>query len=116
MQKAKNGSSKQGKLDKTFLKVDNLKEFAREGLLKAVAKFVVCDDQVGEDSFDLRVGSLVAKSLAVVDKAAFRNCLVAMRPRSTNADLPSTHNVKTYIHNEFVQMLNEFKNQISVGS
>ena len=42
--------------------------------------------------------SLLHQSLSVVDKATFQNCLVAMRPRATKADIPSTHNITTFIH------------------
>jgi hypothetical protein len=49
-----------------------------------------------------------------MNKGTFRNCLVAMRPKSTTADLPSTHDVSTYIHNAFVKFLEELKGQIQV--
>jgi hypothetical protein len=54
------------------------------------------------------------QSLAVASKATFRNCLVAMRPKTTKSDLPSTHDVTTYIHNEFVRLLEDFKTAITV--
>lgn len=38
----------QQRLDGVFQKVSPPKEFAREGILKAVAEFVVCDDQVSD--------------------------------------------------------------------
>ncbi|KAF9228571.1 hypothetical protein BS17DRAFT_654140, partial [Gyrodon lividus] len=72
------------------------KEFARENVLKAVAEFVVCDDQ----------------SLAVANKPTFRNCLVAMRTNTSKADLPSTHDISTYIHNSFVEFLSTIKTRI----
>lgn len=55
------------------------------------------------------------KSLAVADKAAFRNCLVSMRPKAVRQDIPSTHQVTTYIHNEFVKWLNVLKSDILVS-
>ncbi|KIL54030.1 hypothetical protein M378DRAFT_49908, partial [Amanita muscaria Koide BX008] len=69
------------------------KEFSATGLLEAVAQFVACEDQ----------------SLAVVNKKTFRNQLVIMRPKTMNNDLPSTHNVMTYIHNEFCSVLESMK-------
>ena len=41
----KNG--RQTKLDGVFLKVPGVRSFSREGVLKAVAEFIVCGDQVG---------------------------------------------------------------------
>ncbi|KAG6814853.1 hypothetical protein H0H87_007008, partial [Tephrocybe sp. NHM501043] len=35
-----------------------------------------------------------------------------MRPKATKADLPSTHDVKVHIHNEFVRWLKELKADI----
>jgi hypothetical protein len=55
------------------------------------------------------------KSLAMADKASFRNCLVAMRPKAVTKDIPSTHNVTTYIHNQFVKRLEELKGDILVS-
>ena len=41
----KNGG--QTKLDRVFLKVPGVRSFLREGVLKAVAEFIMCGDQVG---------------------------------------------------------------------
>ncbi|KAF9235201.1 hypothetical protein BU15DRAFT_37058, partial [Melanogaster broomeanus] len=70
--------------------------FSRDDVLKTVAEFVVCDDQ----------------SLLMVDKPAFRNCLVAMQPAATRADLPSTHDISTFIHNAFISFINDLKSEI----
>jgi hypothetical protein len=51
----------------------------------------------------------------VAGKPVFRNCLVAMRPKSVRQDMPSTHEVTTYIHNEFVNWLNQLKSDILVS-
>jgi hypothetical protein len=74
------------------------KSFTREGILEAVASHIVCDDQ----------------ALSLAGKATFRNCLVAMRPRTTTADIPSTHDVTVFIHNQFADLLDKLKDQISV--
>lgn len=58
----------------------------------------------------------ILQSLLVANKATFRNCLVAMRPKSTTADLPSTHDISTYIHNAFIKFLDELKGQIQVSN
>ncbi|KAH8999021.1 hypothetical protein EDB83DRAFT_2238045 [Lactarius deliciosus] len=62
-----------------------------------------------------RSNDLYTQSLAVADKALFWNCLVAMRPKLISKDLPSTHNVMRYIHNKFVQWLQELKDNIMVS-
>ncbi|KAG9310553.1 hypothetical protein JVU11DRAFT_9102 [Chiua virens] len=74
--------------------------FSREDVLRRVAQFIVCDDQ----------------SLAVADKAAFRNCLVAMQPNATKADIPSTHDVSTFVHNEFINFIKQLKVEIQLPS
>jgi hypothetical protein len=106
----------QRKLD-GFVRVQNASqhaEFSREGILKAVAEFIVCDDQVG-DVNDTRDWCFnILQSLAVMNKATFRNCLVAMRPKTANIDLPSTHDISSYIHNAFIKFLNELKGEIQV--
>ena len=55
------------------------------------------------------------QSLAVANKATFRNCLVAMRPRSTRHDLPTTHDVLNNLHNKFVQWLQDMSADIEVS-
>ncbi|KAI9567029.1 hypothetical protein HD554DRAFT_2024527, partial [Boletus coccyginus] len=42
------------------------------------------------------------------------NCLVAVQPNTTKADLPSTHNISTFIHNEFVEFIKHLKAEIQV--
>ena len=68
-------------------------------MLDAVARFVACDDQ----------------SLAVTNKAMFRNCLVMMRPKTVTADLPTTHTISDYIHNQFVAQLVKLKTEIKAS-
>ncbi|KIM57892.1 hypothetical protein SCLCIDRAFT_59477, partial [Scleroderma citrinum Foug A] len=72
--------------------------FSRDDVMRAVAEFVVCDNQ----------------SLAVANKPAFRNCLVAMRPNANKADIPSSHDISTFIHNSFVDFLQNLKHRIQV--
>ena len=55
------------------------------------------------------------KALAVAGKDLFRNCLVAMKPKAVRNDMPSTHDVTTYIHNQFVKWLKELKSDILVS-
>ncbi|KAF8443713.1 hypothetical protein L210DRAFT_3312990, partial [Boletus edulis BED1] len=54
------------------------------------------------------------QSLAVANKSTFRNCLVAMHPHTKTIDLPSTHDVTTYIHNAFGKFIDRIKNIIQV--
>ena len=56
------------------------------------------------------------QALVLTEKAIFRNCLVAMRPKTTRKDLPSRHDIKVYIHNEFVRWLNTLKTEILVSN
>lgn len=39
-----------------------------------------------------------------------------MRPKSTTLDLPSSHDVKTLLHNEFVKHMAKLKEEIMVSS
>ena len=55
------------------------------------------------------------QSLIMANKTLFRNCLVAMRPSSMSANLPSKHDVCTYIHNEFIDFFNDIKARINVS-
>ncbi|KAF8222375.1 hypothetical protein L208DRAFT_1214030, partial [Tricholoma matsutake] len=71
-------------------------QFTQEGLLDAISKFIACDDQ----------------SLAVASKASFRNCLIIMRLKTIIPDLPSTHTVSDYIHNQFVAQLKKLNTEI----
>ena len=50
----------------------------------------------------------------MADKVTFQNCLVSMRPATTKADLPSTYNITTFIHNFFVTFLKEIQEEIKV--
>ncbi|KAF9232796.1 hypothetical protein BU15DRAFT_54617 [Melanogaster broomeanus] len=86
------------RLDGLFPKAPKAQDFSKDGILKAVAELVVCDDQ----------------SLTLPGKALFRNCLVAMRPTTIKSDLPSQHDVSNYIHNSFVLFLRELKANIQV--
>ncbi|KAF8890902.1 hypothetical protein BD779DRAFT_1395385, partial [Infundibulicybe gibba] len=70
--------------------------FSRTKLLEAVTQFTVCDSQ----------------SLVLADKVLFRNCLVATRPAAVNADIPTTHGVRTHLHNAFVHHLTTLKEAI----
>ncbi|KAF8060907.1 hypothetical protein FPV67DRAFT_1423100 [Lyophyllum atratum] len=97
VQKARDEETKQKKLD--FPKLNAPKEFTRAGVLRAVAIHVACDDQ----------------ALLLADKVSFRNCLVSMRPEAKRADLPSSHDIRNFIHNAFVDRLNELKQDIEVS-
>jgi hypothetical protein len=57
----------------------------------------------------------MSQALAVANKTTFKNCLVAMRPRATKSDIPTTHDVTVYIHNQFANWLKELKGDIIVS-
>jgi hypothetical protein len=52
---------------------------------------------------------------AVADKATFWNCLVAMRPRTLKVELPSSYDIKKYIHKQFIICLKDLKELIAVS-
>jgi hypothetical protein len=56
------------------------------------------------------------QALALTKKSIFQNCLVAIRPKIMQKDLPSKHNIKVYIHNEFVNWLKTLKSEILISS
>ena len=69
-----------------------VKEFSRDEVLKAVAKFVIAD------------------------KATFQNCLMHMCPNSIKADILTTHTITSYIQNQFIEFINKLKETICVSS
>ncbi|KIM67446.1 hypothetical protein SCLCIDRAFT_107455 [Scleroderma citrinum Foug A] len=75
------------------------RQFSRDDVMRAVAELIVCDNQ----------------SLAVANKPAFRNCLVVMRPNANKADIPSSHDISTFIHNSFIDFLQNLKSRIQVS-
>ena len=74
------------------------KQFTCDGALHAITR-LACDDQ----------------ALAVVEKPVFCNCLIAMRPKTSQNDLPSTHDLVVYIHNEFVAWMKKLKDEMLVN-
>lgn len=58
---------------------------------------------------------LTQQSLAVANKATFRNCLVAMQPAAMKADIPSMHDIAAYIHNAFLDFFAQLKSDIQVN-
>ena len=89
-------------LDSLVKAVRTVKKFTKQGILAAIACFVACDDQVKSSVLQCCNGTEVkVEALAVANKPIFRNCLVTMRPKTRSKELPSTHDVVTYIHNEF---------------
>jgi hypothetical protein len=59
---------------------------------------------------------LLDQALAVAKKPIFWNYLVVMRPKTTQKDLPSRHDIEVYIQNMFVDWLKMLKNEILVNS
>lgn len=48
-----------------------------------------------------------ALSFATANNLFFQNTLVAMRPLTKLKELPSTHQVMNYLHNEFIRIMKE---------
>ena len=81
----------QWKLDGIAWKASQLVEFLWEGVLKAVAEFIICNNQVGIVIILIVCMTRcfnILQSLLVANKATFRNCLIAMHPKLTTADPP----------------------------
>ena len=51
-----------------------------------------------------------------MDNPAFRNALISMRPKSTKTNLPSSYNMKVYLHNKFVQCIVVLEEEIKVSN
>ncbi|KAG1751562.1 uncharacterized protein EDB91DRAFT_1045528, partial [Suillus paluster] len=51
----------------------------------------------------------------LLNKATFRNCLVAMQPAAMKANIPSAHDITTYIHNAFLDFFVQLKSDIQVN-
>ncbi|KAN0124318.1 hypothetical protein V8E52_001967 [Russula decolorans] len=83
-------------LDGALEKPLEVKTYMHDGATYAVAQFVACNDQ----------------ALAVAKKPIFWNYLVVMRPKTTQKDLPSRHDIEVYIQNMFVDWLKMLKNEI----
>jgi hypothetical protein len=118
-EKEEGKAGKQTKLDDNFAKMPSthLKEFTREGVVDAVARFIMLDDQVfPNDRCDVRTLFNPLQPLALASKPAFRNCLVAMKPRAKKTDLPSRHDVEVHISNQFSQHITDLKQRIAVSS
>ncbi|RDB23358.1 putative AC transposase [Hypsizygus marmoreus] len=96
MEEEKNAKKKKIQTTLEFEILSSPKEFTRDGILQAVTELIAVDDQ----------------ALALANKAVFHNCLVTMRPKTTKADLPSTHNVVVHLHNQFVEWLKQLKADI----
>jgi len=52
----------------------------------------------------------------LTDNPAFHNALISMRPKSTMIDLPSSYDMKVYLHNKFVQHIMELEEEIKVSN
>ncbi|KIL57400.1 hypothetical protein M378DRAFT_46608, partial [Amanita muscaria Koide BX008] len=70
----------------------------REGRLKAISEYVVIEDQ----------------ALMTADKITFRNILYSARPDLKKSDLPSSHDVVSYIQNSFVDHIEHLKKEFKV--
>ncbi|KAF8958256.1 hypothetical protein BDZ97DRAFT_1668770, partial [Flammula alnicola] len=93
-------TKKQRQQQLDFKTVTGPREFTRAGTLHAVTKLIATNNQ----------------PLALADNLAFRNALVSMRPKSTTSDLPSSHDVKVHLHNEFVKHMKKLKEEIIVSN
>jgi hypothetical protein len=101
--------------------------FTREAVLHAVSQFVACDDQVsmklvisGQYLLVVRYATtrhrVTLQAFAVANNKLFRNCLVAMRPKTKTSELPSSHDVGVYVHNESVRWLKQLRKEITVSA
>ncbi|KAF8152416.1 hypothetical protein B0H34DRAFT_663562, partial [Crassisporium funariophilum] len=77
-------------------------KFTREGTLHAVVALTATNNQVIASFQQLLI-------------THFCNVLISIKPKSTLLDLPNTHSVKVYLHNEFVRHMRDLKAQITVS-
>jgi hypothetical protein len=54
--------------------------------------------------------------LALANNPAFQNALIAIRPKSTTSDLPTTYDMKVFLHNAFVKHMTNVKDEITVSN
>ncbi|KAG6904054.1 hypothetical protein DXG01_012929, partial [Tephrocybe rancida] len=97
MEATKSGKKSTAQQNIEFEKLEGPREFTREGVLESVSKLITVDDQ----------------SLLLADKPLFRNVLISMRPKATKADLPSTYDVKVFLHNKYVEWLKQLQSDIT---
>ena len=115
-QEAKKKGAQQGSIDEMLQHGTSKWQFSRDDVLRAVAEFIVCNNQVSCCSESWVEGTyIVWQSLAVANKPAFRNCLVTMHPNANKADIPSSHTILTFIHNSFIDFLQNLKSRIQVS-
>ncbi|RDX52409.1 hypothetical protein OH76DRAFT_1307496, partial [Lentinus brumalis] len=67
--------------------------FSKHAILDAVTTHVVCG----------------AQALLVADDVTFTNCLVVMRPKTTRSELPSRDDVRTNIHNKYIDFVDNVR-------
>ncbi|KIL54326.1 hypothetical protein M378DRAFT_53877, partial [Amanita muscaria Koide BX008] len=82
-----------------FETVKKRAESTRETRLKAISEYVVIEDQ----------------ALMTADKITFRNILYSAKPDLKKSDLPSSHDVVTYIQNRFVDHIEHLKKELEVS-
>ena len=102
-------------LDGVLEKLEDMKTYTHDGATHAVAQFVACNDQMCKVMILHADVDVMDQALALAEKPIFRNCLVAMRPKTTQKDLSSRHDIEVYIHNEFVAWLKTLKHKILVS-
>ena len=99
-----------------FQKMMGPREFTRAGVLHAVAMLIATNNQVRCQYLHcVRKLMTNLQPLALADNVAFCNSLVAMRPKSTMDDLPTSYNVKVHVHNEFIRHIEQLKVDIEVS-
>jgi hypothetical protein len=97
------------------------KEFTKEGAVDAVVRFIILDNQVSTHPSHVCVCanathrlSVPLQAIVLAEKAAFKNCLVTMRPKTKNCKLPSRHDVEIHIRNQFTSLISDLKKSITV--
>jgi hypothetical protein len=114
--------STQTMLDDRVVNVNRPENFKHEGLLRAMAQFIACNDQVSR-SCSIKEAALTdtshprtLKAFAVANNKLFQNCLVSMRPKTKASELPSSHDIGVYLHNECVRWLEQLRKDILVSN
>jgi len=61
-----------------------------------------------------KTANILDQSLEVAEKTTFRNVLASMRPQVSKKDIPSAHEVSSYLHNEYSDWMSQLKEDIKV--
>lgn len=109
------GEPSQAKLNMFFKKEKGRREFDKSVVLIQWQNLLpVMIRYISNSQRSSWITHQFSKLLSTANKVVFCNCLIAMWPQANKSDLPTTHDITMYIHNQFVAHLNALKEDIMV--